>query len=732
MEIILIFLAEIVPIKEVRRIDSNGNPVHLGETVEVTGIVTVAYEFGSKGPAFVQDTSAGIALYGTSLGNYSIKIGDSVTVKGMVDIYKGLIEIQDPEIIVHSSGHEVVSTVITISEMGKIEDSVEVYEGMLVKIENVEILASGVFESAEYTIKDETGTGNLWIYWTQDDIMGKPIPKGKIKIKGVISQYDAEVPYLEHYQLIPRVWEDFDTTTGGGGEEEIIPIGRLYEDTTYIGQVVKITGIITAGTGIFSKDRLDCYVQDTSGGINLFSFTVSTTLEEGDSIVAEGVVQEYKGKLEIKDPVIEVVAHDRPLPSPLIITSKELNQERYEGMLVEITGIKVEGDVFGTGTYEFTDAYGNGVIWIDPDTDIPGLEIPKDTFSLIGIKSQYDTLPPYTEGYQIMPRKREDFIFTHKEVPLITIGEVQSPGDDGYSSKYKGKAVRVRGYIISPKYVFSEEGYDKMFIQDSTGGICLYKIVSVKGDSSYLDSLFYEVECTGVVDEYKGLTEITNCVVKITGHKKEIIPETLGFNVYLNESMESKLVTLYGVNPVAEPDVDSRGYNLFFKNGTPVITVRIDSVTHVKIDSLDKELCYNITGIVSQYDVEEPYNTGYQLLLRFPSDIKSFNTSAGEEVEIKEISPNPFSPDLEERLKITVNIPQEYVGSLYIYNLKGKKIKTIFENSGAGENTVFWDGKDDRGGKVMIGIYVLVLKAKHRDGKIIEIKKPIVVGSPLR
>jgi len=324
---ILFLFLQLLPIREVRKIDSEGNPLYSGKTVEVTGIITVGYEFGSKGPLFMEDTSAGIALYGSSLQGKDIKIGDSVMAKGVVEAYKGLIEIQDPEVTVISRGHEVKPETVTISEMGKIEEDVEINEGRFVIMNNVKIEGSGTFESKEYIIQDATGSGYLWIYWTQEDIIGKPIPQGNISIKGVIGQYDSDSPYLDHYQLIPRMWEDLDTT-GGGIPEEVIPIGRLYEDSSYLGKTVKVTGVITVATGVFSKDWLDVYVQDTSGGINLFSFDLLYTLEEGDSIIAKGVVGEYNGKLEIKDPEIEIVGKGSPLPEPLSLTSKELKIRR--------------------------------------------------------------------------------------------------------------------------------------------------------------------------------------------------------------------------------------------------------------------------------------------------------------------------------------------------------------------------------------------------------------------
>jgi len=51
--------AQVVPIISITNNNSSGLPIDTGQFKTVTGIVTVANEFG--GPAYIQDSQAGIA-----------------------------------------------------------------------------------------------------------------------------------------------------------------------------------------------------------------------------------------------------------------------------------------------------------------------------------------------------------------------------------------------------------------------------------------------------------------------------------------------------------------------------------------------------------------------------------------------------------------------------------------------------------------------------------------------
>jgi hypothetical protein len=70
--------------------------------------------------------------------------------------------------------------------------------------------------------------------------------------------------------------------------------------------------------------------------------------------------------------------------------------------------------------------------------------------------------------------------------------------------------------------------------------------------------------------------------------------------------------------------------------------------------------------------------------------------------------PNPFNPETE----ISFSLPERNQVSLVIYNILGKKVKTLVNGEmEAGTHTVSWNGKDEAGNQVASGIYFYKLSA---------------------
>jgi hypothetical protein len=67
-----------------------------------------------------------------------------------------------------------------------------------------------------------------------------------------------------------------------------------------------------------------------------------------------------------------------------------------------------------------------------------------------------------------------------------------------------------------------------------------------------------------------------------------------------------------------------------------------------------------------------------------------------------EVSPNP----LLHSTRIRFAIPGEVPNRARIYNVRGRRVRTLFEESISG-NAVTWDGRDDAGGRVPGGVYFL-------------------------
>ena len=82
--------AQVVPIISITNNNSSGLPIDTGQFKTVTGIVTVANEFG--GPAYIQDSQAGIAVFYNDF-SAAVEIGDSVIVTAKLSQFNGLTEL---------------------------------------------------------------------------------------------------------------------------------------------------------------------------------------------------------------------------------------------------------------------------------------------------------------------------------------------------------------------------------------------------------------------------------------------------------------------------------------------------------------------------------------------------------------------------------------------------------------------------------------------------------------
>jgi len=502
------------------------------------------------------------------------------------------------------------------------------------------------------------------------------------------------------------------------------------------GTYVNVTGIITVQAGVFSTIYTDVYLQDATAGVNIFSFTY-TQVGLGDSVLVNGRVTFYKGKTELDRATITIIETNHAVPEPIPITCAMMNREPYEGMLVKLRGVTTTAFLLaGDENYNLLDSTGSCIMRIDADTDIPGLVMVQDTFTVIGIKSQYtsDTTPPVNTGYELFPRFTTDFSQTlNSSLPLLTIAEVQRPGADGYSSAYEGQYVKVRGRITGPSNIFTSGSSKSLYIQDATNGVNVYAPQYSASTEKWLDSCGTEWECIGKVTEYSGLTEVASgMMVLLDSTMVPVSSIELPFNAAVTEAMESQLIQVTG-SVITEPGAAGGGMNFTIKNGTPAVTIRVVDGANVMTNWIKKNLRVRVIGIVGQYGSAVPYSTGYQVMPRFVYEIVDLTESmpASAVMRIDSVLPNPFSPAEYQASLIKVNSPRDYKLYLEIFDLEGRLVRRLLTNQPGGYYELYWDGTDERRESCPIGIYVLNLKGITNEGKNVFVRKPIVIATKL-
>lgn len=96
------------------------------------------------------------------------------------------------------------------------------------------------------------------------------------------------------------------------------------------------------------------------------------------------------------------------------------------------------------------------------------------------------------------------------------------------------------------------------------------------------------------------------------------------------------------------------------------------------------------------------------------------------------VNPNPFSPDndsFEDFTIINYNLTQATAQvRIKIFDSKGRSVRTLLNNQASGQNgSVIFDGLDEEGKALRIGIYIIFLEALNDNSGVVETLKTVVV-----
>jgi hypothetical protein len=183
-------------------------------------------------------------------------------------------------------------------------------------------------------------------------------------------------------------------------------------------------------------------------------------------------VDHYFGLTRIGNPTITVEATGLDVPTPLLITTGDIdaNGEIYEGLLVRLEGAEITGGTWPPegvdGSVTIDDGSGGCTMFIDKDTDIDGSEEPPAQIDIVGIVTQYDPSFPYHSGYRLVPRSLGD-ITSQAGIDVVSggpglISRVLPNPSRGHLTMFFGKNAtdrtkRVAFYDVAGREVASVE-----------------------------------------------------------------------------------------------------------------------------------------------------------------------------------------------------------------------------------------------------------------------------------
>lgn len=203
---------------------------------------------------------------------------------------------------------------------------------------------------------------------------------------------------------------------------------------------------------------------------------------------------------------------------------------------------------------------------------------------------------------------------------ITTISELKNNNADGVPV-YKD-SVRTVTAIVTSSTQYGTSGPGS--IQDSTGAISVYGS-AFTGKVKIGDS----VTVTSTVVEFRGLTQFDfNKSGTVTVHKSDCRFDTLTVTLKQiidqewngNEVYESQLLRVNNVLIKSSGNfVSATNYQISDSTGT--LEIRIDDKVSSLIGTPIPTGPVDLIGILGQYKSSIPYNTGYQIMPRFSSDI---------------------------------------------------------------------------------------------------------------
>jgi DNA/RNA endonuclease YhcR with UshA esterase domain len=180
----------------------------------------------------------------------------------------------------------------------------------------------------------------------------------------------------------------------------VIPISQAVRLAD--GDFATVAGVVTAPPGVFRSNNL--YMQDATGGIQVFGLPGGLGIELGDSIEVSGEIDIFNTEFEIVNPrVAPNIKKGVPVPPPVVLTTAELGAitptSANMGRLVTVRGVTV--GTFASGNAPIDD--GSGASQIRLDANVAGT-VPQSTFQAGSCYDITGVVGIFNSAPQLKPR----------------------------------------------------------------------------------------------------------------------------------------------------------------------------------------------------------------------------------------------------------------------------------------------------------------------------------------
>lgn len=253
-----------------------------------------------------------------------------------------------------------------------------------------------------------------------------------------------------------------------------------------LGKRCEVKGIVY-GVNMRAGGLSTTIIDGNRDGIGLFSSTAIAgyNVNEGDEVTVRGKVDQFNGLTQIQLDTIWVNSTGNNLFQPRLIS--DLGEED-ESDLVMMTNMSLKDpNQWKKGT-TFNATFTNGSVDIDVriinTTTAAELDAPVGTYTIIGIGGQFDSSKPYTEGYQFIPRKKEDFVPTGSADRLIAekVNIFPNPAHDRLFINTKLNIKRLEIFDSAGRLVSVQHAsFNSVDIMSFSTGTYLLRVITSEG-----------------------------------------------------------------------------------------------------------------------------------------------------------------------------------------------------------------------------------------------------------
>ncbi len=501
-------------------------------TVEAIVHTHVNLTGSSNGLFYMQDETAGIAVFHSGAEGDVPAYGDKVRVTAPLSHFRGLLQLapdasnEAHSVEILSSGETVADPLPLDLSLTQFPQTLELLEGRLIMLTSVTITddMETFPNSGNLTVEDFMGRTFTLRIDSRTDIGGAAIPDGEIDIIGSLGQFDNSEPYSDGYQILPSALSDLGLDEGNGDVTDISELRALQDPIsltpTDTETLFTVRGVVSTHINLTGSSNGLFYMEDDTAGIAVFHAGAGGEVPAyGDLVEVTGPISHFNGLLQLNPSasngshsvtVIES-GHEADLdPTELFFSLQgtPLAFEALEGTLVMAKGVTIttDEDSFpSSGNFTLTDSNGlTFTLRIDSRTDFSGQPIPEGPVDIVGVMGQFDNETPHDEGYQIIPTRFVDMTDGEggPEIsPILSIRQLLDPIN--LSPPDTDNLFTIRG-IVNTHVNLTGSSNGLFYMQDETAGIAVFH-AGAAGEVPAFGDL---VEVTAPIGFFNGIFQL--------------------------------------------------------------------------------------------------------------------------------------------------------------------------------------------------------------------------------